>query len=144
MFYSNHRSELRQQFFSAYNRYQSGIPLSPLERQIVAVILAHPEYIALFENPDVYLDKDYLPEMGETNPFLHMSAHLSIKEQVATNRPKGIQKVFKQLIKKNQCESTVEHLMMECLMELLHYAQTSQQLADEASYLKKLKQLLKK
>ena len=94
MFYSNDRQQLRQSFFDAWQKLQYKKPLSPLEMQIAQVIVDHPEYHQLFNHPDKYLDKDYLPEFGETNPFLHLSLHLSIRDQVSTNRPPGMKKIF--------------------------------------------------
>lgn len=144
MFYSNNRQALRQQFFDAYNKAQSGQPLQPVEQIIVNVIAQHPEYHDLFDKQDLYLDKDYLVEMGETNPFLHMSGHIGLHEQLSTNRPKGIQKIYQDLLKKAKLTAhEVEHQMIELMMETLWQAQRDNSLPDEKAYLKKLKKLIK-
>ena len=81
-------------YCEAWATSRQGMPLEPLQAQIVAVIEKHPEYHALLENPDQALGREYLPELGETNPFLHMGMHLAIREQVGTNRPAGIRELY--------------------------------------------------
>ncbi len=70
-------------------------PLSPLEAQIAAVVEWHPEYHEAITGDD--LDRDYTPDGGQTNPFLHMGLHLGIREQVATDRPAGIAAIYSAL-----------------------------------------------
>lgn len=143
MMYSNDRNQLRQVYFDTWKKHKNKQPLEPIELQVLEVILAHPEYHHLLENIEHNLDKNYFVESGETNPFMHMGLHLGIKDQVATNRPKGITRLYKQLLIKYQDEQTVEHLMMDYLVEGIWQAQRDNTLPDENSYLKKLKRLLK-
>ena len=86
--------------------------------------------------------KDYLPEAGETNPFLHMGLHLGLREQLQTNRPAGIQIIYKNLQQKLENQHTVEHQMMECLAQCLWEAQRNQSAPNEELYLEKLQHLL--
>jgi hypothetical protein len=135
MFYGDSIQDTRPLFFTSWDKFKKKSLLSPLENEIVAVIQAHPEYHAIFDNPARYLEKPYVSENGETNPFLHLGLHLAVREQIATNRPVGIKKVYQQLIIKMKNPLLVEHRMMEKLAACLWQAQSSGQAPDEQVYL---------
>lgn len=141
MFYGQNAAETRQFFFISWAKYKQNNPLTDLEQQLVTVILEHPEYHALLNASAPALEQTYFPELGETNPFLHMGLHLAIREQIATNRPLGIQNTFKQLTK-TQDSLSAEHEMMTCLAECLWQAQRNQTMPDEVAYLHACQQLL--
>lgn len=84
----------------------------------------------------------YFPEMGQSNPYLHMGLHLAIRDQVSTDRPAGIIKVYQQLLQRYGDEQTVEHLMMEHLVECLWQAQRNHCMPDEQKYLEDLAKLV--
>ena len=140
MFEAN-RQQLRQKYFDVWNRHLEKLPMEPLDIKICDLILAHPEYHTIFSQPDKYLDKDYLPEQGESNPFLHLSLHLGIREQISTNRPEGIQAIYENLMSRYQDSHQVEHMIMECMMAQLFEAQKNQQMPDEQLYRMALKKL---
>lgn len=143
MIFSDQRHELRQQFLSAWQKHKNQETLTPLEKMIVDIILLHPEYHAFLDQGEKVLEKDYLPEFGETNPFLHMSLHISIHEQLSTDRPNGIRALYQQAIM--GCDRhDVEHIMMDCLAEILWDMQRSGQAADDQRYLHKLREALRK
>lgn len=127
-------------YYASWRKYQRRESLTALEQQIVDVIIIHPEYHSLFEQDNAQ-DASYFPELGQTNPFLHLGLHLAIREQLTTNRPQGITTVFQKLQAKYQDPAAVEHLMIDCLAESLWQAQKNQSMPDEMSYLKALKQL---
>ena len=102
----------------------------------------HPEYQAMLETPAQQNDKVYFPELGQTNPFLHMGLHLAIREQINTDRPLGIQQIYKSLLQKYTEPLTVEHLMIDSLAECLWEAQRDQSAPDEKKYLTTLHRLL--
>lgn len=141
MFYGDTVQEARQMFFSSWEKYQQNKPLLPLENEIVQVILAHPEYHNLLANQSQFQQQSYFPELGETNPFLHMGLHLALREQVATDRPAGINQIYKSLLKKYADSLAVEHLMMEQLAECLWLAQKNNLPPDEHHYLNILRNL---
>ena len=133
------RQQLRQMFFQSWQKQLENRPLEPLEAMIVDVILLHPEYHVMLSDPDAYVDKDYSPEMGQTNPFLHMAMHISIREQLSTNRPDGIQSLYEQLCQKYSSSHEAEHIIMDCLGKVLWEAQRSQQMPDDQDYLECLR-----
>lgn len=121
---------------------QSNQLLSPLENQIATVIEQHPEYHKLLSNPEQHLDKDYLPQFGETNPFLHMSLHLGVRDQVNTNRPSGIKKLYQEACEQYKDNLEVEHKMMEALTEAMWLMQRNQQPLSDDAYLSLIKKNL--
>ena len=142
MIFSQNRSELRKMYSDAWKKYCSKLPLTALETQIADIVTWHPEY---HKNITVEnIDKDYLPDNGQSNPFLHMSLHLGLREQVATDRPTGIKKIYVTLIKKIQDAHKVEHQMIECLAEILWEAQSKKKAPNELQYLKSLRDLVDK
>lgn len=108
--------------------------LSAMEDMALAVILLHPEYQRILDDPERYHDKDYLPEMGDTNPFLHMGMHIAIKEQLSIDQPAGIRQRYERLLKKTGDEHVVMHQIMECLAEMIWQAQRSQSALDADVY----------
>jgi len=143
MFHGDSVQDTRQVFFSSWNKYRQNQALLPLEKQVVDVILDHPEYHALLEAAILSHDQSYFPELGETNPFLHMGLHLAIRDQVATDRPAGITSIFQQLMVKYMDATIVEHILMDPLAECLWQAQRQQCMPDEATYLRACADYLK-
>ena len=139
MIFGQDRNELRQMYADAWKKHCDNAPLTPLEAQIADVVAMHPEYHADVSCED--LDRDYTPDSGQTNPFLHMGLHLGIREQVATNRPAGIAAVHQALLEKRGDTHLAEHEMIECLAETLWEAQDGNQPPDEAKYLERLQRL---
>ena len=139
MIFAQDRQELRQMYADAWTKHLAGRPLSPLEAQIAAVIAEHPEYHAAVSGDD--LDRDYTPEGGQTNPFLHMGLHLGIREQVATDRPAGIRKIHGNLATRDGDAHSAEHRMIDCLAETLWEAQSTGRPPDETLYLERLRRL---
>ena len=139
--FGNDRDSMRRYYVQAWTKFQQKQPMDALEQQVTAVIKEHPEYQRGLAQTDKMLQRDYLPENGETNPFLHMGLHLGIREQVATNRPTGISTVYQQLVLKYGAHDA-EHRMMDCLAESMWLAQRYNTAPDEAAYLARLTQLL--
>lgn len=138
------RIKMRQFFFTTWEKYQTKKILEPLEQQLIDIILQHPEYHKIFSDPEKYLDKDYFPEFGDANPFLHLSLHLSVLEQVGSNRPNGITVIYSQLIKKLGNALAAEHAIMQLISENLWQAQQSGRMISDEIYLQQLKNLIKK
>ena len=135
------RTELRQMFFTAWKKHIDKQLMEPIEAVVAKIIELHPEYHTLLENQDT-LDKDYTPEMGETNPFLHMAMHISIQEQLSTKRPTGIEQIHQSMLIKIKDSHETEHLMMECLGKMLWEAQSQNRMPDENDYLTCLKKYM--
>lgn len=137
--FGSDRNQLRQMYKTAWDKFQQQQALSPLEAQIAAVVKEHPEYHGLIDQ----LEKDFLLENGDTNPFLHMGLHLGLREQLSTDRPAGIRQIHQQLLAQTADAHAAEHHMIDCLAEAMWLSQSHQQPPDEAAYLQCLQNLLK-
>lgn len=136
MLFGQNRDQLRLIYLESWRKAQADKALEPLEQQIVEVIRLHPEYHPLLQDEEKSLSREWLPEMGETNPFLHMGMHLGIREQLATQRPAGIVPVYQNLLQALGDTHEVEHQMMECLAEAMWVAQRDGVPPDEQAYLR--------
>jgi len=139
--FSNNRNDMRQFFFDTWQKAQNNQPLETLEHLVAEIIQQHPEYQAAINNPLASLQKEYFPEMGETNPFLHLGLHISLQEQVGTNRPKGVTALYQTLLGKFGDAHRVQHAMIECLAKSLHQAQQDGGTPDERRYVKCLRKI---
>jgi len=140
-FHEQGRSALRRMYAEAWRKHRESLPVEPVEDQIIRVVQLHPEYAAVLETAGEALERDYTPEDGESNPFLHMGLHLAIREQVATNRPAGIADVHRNLAGALGDVHAAEHAMIECLGEALWQAQRSGRAPDESAYLEALRRI---
>ena len=119
-------------------------PLTPLEDVAVDLIEQHPEYHALLADPDEALAKEWTPEMGQLNPFLHLSLHLAIEEQISIDQPPGLRAVFEQLKARRPDRHAALHDVLECLGETIWEAQSKRAPPDGAAYLAAVKKRLNK
>ena len=137
--FNPNRDQARQFFFEAWRKYRHSEPLTALEGLSIQVVQAHAEYHAALDAPEQYLEQEYFPEMGETNPFLHMSLHLSILEQLSIDQPPGIAAAYQTLLTKHGEEHAAQHDLMECLAETVWRAQRDRTPPDAEAYLECLK-----
>src|SRR5215831_9847207 len=110
------RDQLREMYRAAWRRFKGQHTLSPLDKQMVAVISEHPEYRVIVESAAADL-ANYSPRSGQINPWLHMGLHLAIRNQVNTNRPAGIAELHAKLAKSAGDAHEAEHRMIEVLAE---------------------------
>ncbi|MES2636602.1 MAG: DUF1841 family protein [Pseudomonadota bacterium] len=134
------RDEVREFFFGTWAKSKTNQTLSDLEKLGLKVMHLHPEYHTILDNPQHYKHVAYYPELGETNPFLHMSLHLSILEQISINQPIGIAPIYEQLKLKYQNEHDALHDILDCLGETIWLAQRNNTGLDSAHYLRLLQQ----
>jgi len=129
------RDEARRFLIDAWSRRRAHQPLSTLERVAADLIAMHPEYHGTFEHPDRHAERDYFPETGDVNPFLHLSLHLAVAEQLAIDQPPGIRAQFERLRVARGDEHAALHAVLECLGEVLWSAQRQRTPPDAALYL---------
>jgi hypothetical protein len=126
------RDEVREMFFGAWRKYRDGVPLAGIESLALDVILQHPEYHAALDAPGRYREKDYA---GETNPFLHMSLHLALEEQLSIDQPPGIRSRWDALVRRSRDRHEALHQAIECLAEMVWRSQRDGLPPDAAAYL---------
>jgi hypothetical protein len=128
------RDEARLFLFESWRKRRAGELLTPMEDLAAQLIAKHPEYHDVFEDQNSNQQKDYLPEQGAINPFLHLMMHLTIEEQVSIDQPPGIRGHFARLTHKFESEHDAQHRMMECLSEMIWQAQRNGTQPDAAVY----------
>ena len=126
------RDEVREMFFAAWRKYRAGEPLAGIEALAIDVILLHPEYHEVLTHPARYRDRDYV---DESNPFLHMSLHVALEEQLSIDQPPGIRAAWDLLLERWGNRHDALHQALECLAETVWRAQRSQAAPDAAAYL---------
>lgn len=142
MMFGKDRHKLRQFYHDVWQKKQKPTsPLTELEKIVANVIAQHPEYHKIFDS-ETSLDQEYFVEDGQTNPFLHMGLHISLHEQISTDRPAGVRDLYQQLQMKFGNAHDTEHKMMDSLTESLWIAQRNNQPPSETDYLVMLQQLL--
>ena len=139
VFHDQSRDSLRRMYLEAWERRTAGLPLTPLQAQVADVVELHPEYHPLLRPES--LDRDWTPEQGQSNPFLHMGMHLALREQVSTNRPPGIRELHAALTRRVGTAHEAEHRMMEPLGAALWNAQRQGRAPDEQAYVAELRRL---
>jgi len=132
------RDEVRDFFFQSWAKFKQQLGLTDLEKIAIGVIQMHPEYQPILDAPEQYKQQDYFPELGETNPFLHMSLHLSVLEQISINQPIGIVDVYAKLKLTHQEEHAAQHDVIDCLGETIWHAQQNKTAIDATYYLQLL------
>ena len=134
------RDQVRQVYLEVWRKLQQNRVLEPMEALIADVIESHPEYHALLNDDSEIRQREFTPDGGQINPFLHMGMHIALREQAGADRPPGIKPVYQKLIR-DRGQHEAEHAMMECLGQVLWSAQRDQREPDEAAYLECLKKL---
>jgi hypothetical protein len=126
------RDEVRETFFAAWRKYRAGQPLVGIEALALDVILLHPEYHDALAHPGRSRDKDYF---DESNPFLHMSLHVALEEQLSIDQPPGIAARFGVLLERYEERHDALHQALECLAETVWRAQRDGAPPDARAYL---------
>ena len=129
------RDEARRFLVDAWSKHRAKQPLSGLEHVAAGLIALHPEYLPVVENPERFVDRDWKPEAGAANPFLHLSLHLAVAEQIAIDQPPGIRAQFERLRAARGDEHAALHAVLECLGEVMWSAQRHGTPPDAALYI---------
>ncbi|HEU0231133.1 MAG TPA: DUF1841 family protein [Burkholderiaceae bacterium] len=127
------RDQARQFFIDAWQKHRAANIVTPLEAMAVQWVEQHPEYHADLERPDA-LAAEYPVEQGRTNPFLHLSMHLAIAEQLSIDQPPGIVAAHRLLLATRDPHQAA-HEIMECLGEVVWEAQRLGRPFDNDTYL---------
>jgi len=134
------RDEIRQVYVSVWQKMQRKQLLEPMESVIADIIQLHPEYHPYLDQGESIQHAEFIPEAGNSNPFLHMGMHIALREQLSTDRPVGIKNIHQKLTAR-MGQHPAEHAMIDCLGQALWLAQRNNAMPDDDSYLLCLKQL---
>lgn len=127
--------DVRRFFCEAWRKQREGLPLDAMESVAAPWLAEHPEYQADLADLEAALAASYPVEAGRTNPFLHLSMHLSITEQTAIDQPMGIRQAIGLLAARCGSLHAAHHEAMECLGEMIWVSQRSGLPPDGQAYL---------
>lgn len=128
------RDQARQFFLETWRKYCGREVLTPLEHIAAGLIARHPEYHALLEEGEGALTREFPPELGETNPFLHLSLHLAIEEQLSIDQPRGLRAAFEAQLARLGDRHEALHVVLDCLGETVWRAQRDRAPLDGEAY----------
>jgi hypothetical protein len=129
------QNDVRRFFCAAFKKRREGGVMTPLETLAADWIDQHPEYHDDFADVDAALAAVFDVDAGRTNPFLHLSMHLSISEQVSIDQPRGIKQAFELLAAKRGSAHEAQHEVMECLGQMMWESQRSGLPPDGEKYI---------
>lgn len=138
MLFNPTRDQVREFFCATWRKHRDRLPLVGAEIPAADIISRHPEYHPLLEAEEDALAKEWQPEGGQMNPFLHLSLHLAIHEQVSINQPPGITPCYEALRAKYG-QHDAEHVLLECLGETIWQAQRNGGQMDAAAYVENIR-----
>jgi Domain of unknown function (DUF1841) len=129
------RDQSRHFLFETWRKHKSREVLTGQEAMALEHILRHTEYHAVLDDPARNLEREWRPEDGETNPFLHLVLHLTLSEQLSIDQPVGIRDRFNRLLHHLGNPHDAQHAMLECLAEMIWVSQRHGKAFDSVEYL---------
>ncbi|WP_153109390.1 DUF1841 family protein [Propionivibrio limicola] len=137
------REQVRRFFCDAWRKHRDRQILDGAEAVAADLIAEHPEYHALLESQEAAVEQEFTPETGQMNPFLHLSLHLAIAEQISIDQPPGIRAAYETLRTRLDVHDA-EHAIMECLGETIWEAQRNGGPMDAVKYLESIQRVAQK
>lgn len=129
------QEDVRRFFCATYAKWRANQPMDAMETLVAGWIQEHPEYHADFADVEQALRRMHKPDLTEqTNPFLHVSMHLSISEQCSIDQPRGIRQAVELLALRKNDLHAAHHVVMDCLGTMLWESQRSGRPPDGAAY----------
>ncbi len=129
------QADVRRFFCAVHAKTQAGQPMEAIETLASLWIAEHPEYHADLADVNAALARNYDEQPGQTNPFLHLSMHLSISEQCSIDQPRGIRQAVELLSKRLDSLHDAHHAAMDCLGQMLWESQRAGRPPDGEAYI---------
>ena len=129
------QADVRRFFCAVYAKNKANQPLEAIETIASQWMEEHPEYDHDFSDGALALEKMYDVEGGKTNPFLHLSMHLSISEQCSIDQPRGIRQAVELLTARRDSLHDAHHEAMDCLGQMVWESQRAGRPPDGAAYI---------
>jgi len=134
------QEHVRRFFCETWAKARAGQPLTPLETIAAQWLAEHPEYDQDFSDVDAALAAQFTVDEGRTNPFLHLSMHLSITEQTSIDQPRGIRDAVSALAERRGSLHDAHHEVMEALGEMIWASQRQGRPFDGEAYIERIRQ----
>ena len=128
------QADVRRFFCAVQTKSQAHAPMEAIETLAGLWIAEHPEYHADLQDAEAAIARNYDETPERTNPFLHLSMHLSISEQCSIDQPRGIRQAVELLSKRLGSLHDAHHVAMECLGTMLWESQRSGRPPDGNAY----------
>lgn len=129
------REQARRFLIDAWAKRCQALPATALETIAADIVALHPEYHDLLGGADAALQREWTPEDGETNPFLHLSLHLAIAEQLSIDQPPGVRAAYESRLRRHGDQHAALHDILDCLGETIWRASRDSAAPDGAAYL---------
>ena len=133
--FSPSQADVRRFFCSVYAKAQAGQPMEAIETLASLWIEEHPEHHAELADVDAALGAMLQAEEGKSNPFLHLSMHLSISEQCSIDQPRGIRQAVELLAHRRNSLHLAHHDAMDCLGTMIWESQRAGRPPDGNVYM---------
>jgi hypothetical protein len=128
------QADVRRFFCTVHAKHSAGQPTDALETLAGQWLNEHPEYHPDVADAEVAVTRIDQADDGKTNPFLHLSMHLSISEQCSIDQPRGIRQAVELLAARRNSLHEAHHEAMECLGTMLWESQRSGRRPDGDAY----------
>ncbi len=129
------QADVRRFFCAVYRKARASQPLDAIETLASGWIDEHPEYHADLADLDAALRAMQETGDGRTNPFLHLSMHLSISEQCSIDQPRGIRQAVELLAHRRNALHEAHHAAMDCLGKMIWESQRAGRPPDGDAYI---------
>ena len=133
--FSPSQADVRRFLCSIYAKAQAGEAMEAIETIASLWIDEHPEYHAELADVTAALASMQDAGDGQSNPFLHLSMHLSISEQCSIDQPRGIRQAVELLTHRRDSLHLAHHEVMDCLGQMIWESQRAGRPPDGASYI---------
>lgn len=132
------QAQVRQFFCQVHSKSQAGQPLEAIETLASLWIEEHPHYHEDLSDVDAAIARNYDKAQASTNPFLHLSMHLSISEQCSIDQPRGIRQAVELLARRLDSLHAAHHVAMDYLGEMIWESQRSGRPPDGDEYIARI------
>lgn len=139
-------ADVRRFFCGVYRKQRSGEPMEAIEVLTGQWIDLHPEFHAALSDEAAALgelDQGNHPKAAtdNSNPFLHLSMHLSVSEQCSIDQPAGVRQAVELLAARRDSLHDAHHAAMEALGRMIWESQRAGRPPDGQAYLDQLRRL---
>lgn len=138
--FSPNRDDVRKFFAVSWQKHGARAPLTSMEALAVDIVLVHPEYQMLLACEEGAMQSEFPVEQGAMNPFLHLSLHLAIEEQLSIDQPAGLRAEFERIASRTGDRHAATHHILECLGETVWRSQRDRAPLDAHAYLECVRQ----
>lgn len=135
--------DVRRFFCEVFRKQRANEILTPLEAMASDWVRHHPEHHDVLADVESALGRNYSVEGAQANPFLHLSMHLSIDEQISIDQPPGIRDAATALTLKLDDAHAAQHEIMECLGEMIWTAQRNGTPPDGLAYVEAIRRRIR-